>query len=132
MLYEGFARAGFQDVRPAYGSILLALFEDEGLQMGELAGRTRLSKQTLTTLIRDMRDKGLVRRIRDAEDGRAYRIYLSARARKFRGVADDVLADLDHRVEEALSPGGAESLRHSLNTLIHLGRTDRSLGSADH
>lgn len=129
MLYDGFAHAGFREVRPAYGSILLSLFEEEGLQMGELARRTRLSKQTVTTLIRDMRDKGLVRRIRDADDGRAYRIYLSARARGFREVADEVLAELNRQVEETLSPRDVESLRQSLDRLIHLGRSDGATAS---
>jgi hypothetical protein len=39
-----FVAAGFPDVRPSHGSILLPLFEEDGLRMGELAARARLSK----------------------------------------------------------------------------------------
>ena len=39
-------------MRPSYGSILIPLFEDDGLRIGEVARRARLSKQTLTTMVR--------------------------------------------------------------------------------
>ena len=48
LLAEAFVRAGYADVRPSYGSVLLPLFEEDGLQMGELGRRSRLSKQTMT------------------------------------------------------------------------------------
>ena len=35
LLYERLVAAGFPDVRPSYGSILLPLFEEDGLRMGE-------------------------------------------------------------------------------------------------
>ena len=44
LLYERFVREGFPEVRPAYGSLLLPLFEEDGLRMGELGRRARLSK----------------------------------------------------------------------------------------
>ncbi len=52
LLAERFAAAGYADVRPSYGSVLLPLYEQDGLRMGELARRARLSKQTMTTMIR--------------------------------------------------------------------------------
>ncbi len=122
LLYAAFEARGYPEVRAAYGSILLPLFEEEGLTMGELARRARLSKQTLTTLIRDMRSAGLVRRIRDAADARAYRIYLSGRAQKFKPVAEEVLAELDAAVEELLSPQARVDLERSLIALIILGQ----------
>ena len=36
-----FAAAGYADVRPSYGSVLLPLFEQDGLRMGELARRAQ-------------------------------------------------------------------------------------------
>ena len=40
LLYERFVAAGYPDVRPSYGSLLVPLFEEDGLRMGELAART--------------------------------------------------------------------------------------------
>jgi DNA-binding MarR family transcriptional regulator len=95
LLYERFVAAGFPEVRPAYGSILLPLFEEDGLRMGELATRARLSKQTMTTMVRLLERDGLVRREQDPSDRRAYRVRLTRRARRFRPVAEAVLAELD-------------------------------------
>ncbi len=37
LLYAHFSEHGYGEVRPAYGSILLPLFEEDGLRIGELA-----------------------------------------------------------------------------------------------
>ena len=37
LLYERFVERGYPEVRPAYGSILLPLWEEGGLRIGELA-----------------------------------------------------------------------------------------------
>ena len=46
LLGQRFAAAGYPEVRPAYGSLLIPLFEEDGLRQGELARRARLSKHT--------------------------------------------------------------------------------------
>src|SRR5918911_1391415 len=73
LLYDRFVERGFAEVRPAYGSLLLPLFEEDGLRMGQLAERARLSKQTMTTMVRLLERAGLVVRERDESDGRAFR-----------------------------------------------------------
>jgi DNA-binding MarR family transcriptional regulator len=120
LLYEEFVGEGFPEVRPAYGSVLLPLFEEDGLRMGELAARARLSKQTMTTLVRLMERNGLVRRERDRDDRRAYRIQLTARARSFRPVAERVLAGLDDRVAARLSLADRTILTESLKEVMLL------------
>jgi DNA-binding MarR family transcriptional regulator len=104
LLYQEFVLAGYPEVRPAYGSILLPLFEEDGLRMGDLAARARLAKQTMTTLVRLMERNGLVRRVWDPEDGRAVRVFLTPRAHTFEHVAERVLARLDRRLAGRLSP----------------------------
>ncbi|MGH3014169.1 MAG: MarR family winged helix-turn-helix transcriptional regulator [Gaiellaceae bacterium] len=120
LLYEAFVREGFGDVRPAYGSVLLPLFEEDGLRMGELASRARLSKQTITTLVRLTERNGLVRRERDREDRRAYRIHLTPRARSFQPVAERALAGLDDRVAARLSTTDRTILTRSLKEVMLL------------
>jgi MarR family transcriptional regulator, lower aerobic nicotinate degradation pathway regulator len=120
LLYERFRREGFKEVRPSYGSIILPLFEEDGLRMGELAKRARLSKQTMTTMIRLVERDGLVRRQRDPEDRRAFRIYLTARARSFRPVAESVLRELDELLEEQLSQAELSTLKTSLKEVMSL------------
>ena len=120
LLYERFSARGFGEVRPAYGSILLPLFEEDELRMGELARRAGLSKQTMTTMVRLLERAGLVSRERDARDRRAFRIGLTERAREFRPVAEAVLAELDELVREALTPRGSTALERALKGVIAL------------
>jgi DNA-binding MarR family transcriptional regulator len=114
VLYAHFSERGYGEVRPAYGSILLPLFEEDGLRIGELGRRARLAKQTMTTMIRLMERDGLVIREPDPDDGRAIRVHLTARARRFRPVAEQVLAELDGLVIRAL---GAERMQQLANDL---------------
>jgi MarR family transcriptional regulator, organic hydroperoxide resistance regulator len=128
LLYERFSQAGYADVRPAYGSLLVPLFEHDGLHMGELARRAYLSKQTVTTLIRAMEVSGLVRRDQDQLDRRAYRIYLTDRSHSFRPVAEQVLKELDAIVAVSLNPEQIATLTHILKTLMNLELKPRTEG----
>ena len=119
-LFERFRARGFGEVRPAYGSVLLPLFEEDGLRMGELARRSRLSKQTMTTLVRLTERDGLVRRARDPEDGRAFRVHLTRRSRAFQPVAENVLAELDSLALIQLTAGELDRLKRALKGVMEL------------
>ena len=120
LLYERFRVAGFPEVRPAYGSVLVPLFEEDGLRIGELARRARLSKQTMTTLVRLMERAGLVARQADSEDGRAVLVRLAPRAREFEPVAERVLAELEALVAARLDDDHVRAVRAGLEEVIGL------------
>ena len=120
LLYEEFSARGFDEVRPAYGSILLPLFEEDGLRMGALAARARLSKQTMTTVIRLMEEAGLVTREPDPHDGRAILVRLTARSREFAPVAAQVVAELEGRIARRLTPDAYRALRAGLKEVMDL------------
>jgi DNA-binding MarR family transcriptional regulator len=124
ILYERFAAAGFPEVRPSYGSILIPLYEEDGLRMGEIASRARLSKQTITTMVRLAERDGLVHRRPDPADGRASRIFLTARAQAFRQVAGDTLAELELAVAATLAGRRLEALKETLALLADLDARD--------
>ena len=113
-------------MRPAYGALLVPLYEEDGLRQGELARRARLSKQTMTTMARALERAGLVERRADPGDARATRLYLTARAHELRPVAERVLAELDDLVATAI-PIELADLRAGLHHLIHVeaGSSDR-------
>jgi DNA-binding MarR family transcriptional regulator len=118
LLQERFRAAGWAEVRPSYGSILVPLFEEDGLRIGELARRSRLSKQTMTTMVRLLERDGLVRRQRDPADGRAVRVVLTAKARKFEPVAERTLEELAVRAQQRLGEGRLRSVKHALKEWI--------------
>jgi DNA-binding MarR family transcriptional regulator len=130
LLAERFAAAGFADVRPSYGSALLPLFEEDGLRIGELARRARLSKQTLTTMVRRLESDGLVARQSDPADGRAQLVFLTDRARRFQPVAESALSALDQLVAECLGERRQHALVSALALLADLGSEHSAAGGS--
>lgn len=122
LLAQRFAAAGWADVRPSYGSVLVPLFEEDGLRMGELARRARLSKQAMTELVRRLERDGLVERRPDPSDGRASVIFLTERSRAVEPVVAETLAELDRLVRLRLDAGRVEELSASLRALLDLGQ----------
>jgi DNA-binding MarR family transcriptional regulator len=120
LLASRFADAGYGDVRPSYGSVLLPLYEEDGLRMGELARRARLSKQTMTEMIRRLERDGLVERRADPGDARASLIFLAARSRRFKPVVTATLSELDDAVRRRLGARGVAELKGALRQLMEL------------
>jgi DNA-binding MarR family transcriptional regulator len=118
-LVERFAEEGFAEVRASWGSVLMPLFEQDGLRVGEIAARARLSKQSMTRLVAQCEAAGLVRRSRDADDGRAFRVELTRRGRRLRSVAERVLEELEDEVA-ALLGGRQRALKRALKGVMEL------------
>ena len=124
LLQEAFASEGFPEVRASYGSVLLPLFEEDGLRIGEIARRARLSKQTLTTLVRLAERDGLVDRRPDESDRRATRVHLTDKAHRFRPVAERTLVQLEELARSALGARALTASERSLALLAELASPD--------
>jgi DNA-binding MarR family transcriptional regulator len=120
LLAESFRAGGFAEVRPSYGSVLLPLFERDGLRMGELARASRLSKQSITKLVGLCERDGLVRRERDPDDGRAFRVLLTDRAHAFAVLVEDVLTGLEEMVLAAIGRRQRDALTPALKGVMTL------------
>jgi DNA-binding MarR family transcriptional regulator len=116
LLLARFAAAGFPEIKGSFGSVLLPLFDEDALRIGEIGRRARLSKPSMTALIAQCEAAGLVRRERDPDDGRAFRVVLTERGRRFKRVADEVLRDLNGRVP----PADRDALIRGLKGLMDL------------
>src|SRR5215216_4401625 len=119
-LVERFAEQGFAEVRPAYGSVLMPLFEQDDLRIGEIGERSRLSKQSMTRLVAQCEADGLVRRGRDAHDGRAFRVELTERGQRLRTVAQAVAAELDAEIGATLGADDHDALKRALKGVMDL------------
>ncbi|MGH8869926.1 MAG: MarR family winged helix-turn-helix transcriptional regulator [Actinomycetes bacterium] len=120
LLVEAFTRAGYEQVRASYGSVLLPLWEQDGLRMGELAQRARLSKQTMTTLVRLAERDGLVARHADPTDGRATRVRLTETAIEFAPVAAHEINRLHRRIRTHLGRQATHAFADALHTVSDL------------
>jgi DNA-binding MarR family transcriptional regulator len=119
-LVARFAEHGFPEVRASYGSVLMPLFQQDDLRVGELAARAALSKQSMTTLVAACEVEGLVERRRDPDDGRAFRVRLTRRGRRFQRTAEAILAELDAEILELLGRRQRDALIAALRGLMHL------------
>jgi DNA-binding MarR family transcriptional regulator len=124
LLQEAFAREGFPEVRASYGSVLIPLFEEDGLRIGEVARRARLSKQTMTTMVRLAERDGLVERRPDEHDRRAIRVHLTAKGRRFKPVAERVLVELDELARAALGERALSATGSALEQLAEMRSPD--------
>ena len=122
ILYDGFVAAGFPEVRPSYGSVLIPLFEEDGLRIGEIARRARLSKQTMTTLVRLCERDGLVERRPDPGDGRAVLVALTWRGAEFKPEAERLIERMEAEISESLGARRSALTRAALKELAELGQ----------
>jgi DNA-binding MarR family transcriptional regulator len=120
LLVERFAARGLGEVRASYGSVLVPLFESDGLRLGDLAAASRLSKQAMTGLVRQCEDDGLVERRRDPVDGRAFNVRLTDRGRAVQAAAEEILAELDEALVLALGAEDRDALVRGLKGVMEL------------
>ena len=119
-LIQRLAEHGFPEVRASYGSVLMPLFDQDHLRVGEIGARARLSKQAMTRLVAQCEADGLVQRSRDAADGRAFRVDLTSRGQELGSVVERVLTQLDDEVLARVGRREIDALRTALKGVMDL------------
>src|SRR5262249_6498934 len=120
MLRDGFTREDFTQVRPSFGSVLIPLFEEDGMRIGELARRSCLSKQTMTTMVGAVGATLWVKLRADTEDGGASRVWLTAEARRFQPIAERVLARAEETAARTGTAADLKAVRRWLEAFAQL------------
>ena len=78
------AESGFEGVQPAHSAVFQPLWEmPEGARITSLARASRMTKQSMSTLVTDLEAGGYIERLEDPDDARAYRVRLTARGRAY-------------------------------------------------
>lgn len=109
--------AGVSRVRPAYLGVLMSLWNEDALKVGELGRRAGLEPSTMTGLLDRMARDGLVERRADPSDRRAQRVHLTTTGREAR---DPVSRVVNRTLDRMLEGVSGEDLAHLKDTLKRL------------
>jgi DNA-binding MarR family transcriptional regulator len=91
------------DVSAEQAHILLVLWLEGPMRVGELQQLLALSSGTMTGALDRMRATGLVRRVDDPDDGRAFRIEAAPMEPRRKKAIEDTLAKIERDVFASLS-----------------------------
>jgi DNA-binding MarR family transcriptional regulator len=118
-IYEGVVNAGFDDLRPAH----VTLFRwpgPDGRRPTEVAADAQISKQAVNELLRDLEQRGYLRRHPDPADSRARIIRLTPRGKRLHRVAVGIHAQVEDEWAEKVGAMEFGALRATLARLAEL------------
>jgi DNA-binding MarR family transcriptional regulator len=112
------AESGFTGVQPAHSAVFQPLWElPEGARVTTLARASRMTKQSMSTLIADLVAGGYVERLEDPDDARASRVRLTARGRAYAKAVRAFALRIEADWAERIGVQRVEELRATLELL---------------
>jgi DNA-binding MarR family transcriptional regulator len=117
------ATAFSEEVRPLGATlqtwrVLAALHERDGRRMGDLSETTSIEVSTLTRLVDNMEEKGLVARRRDAADARAVTLHAAPAGRRMTRIILPIAERYEKVALEGFSEAEAAVLKTALRRLF--------------
>jgi DNA-binding MarR family transcriptional regulator len=112
-LYEELARSGFGEIRAAHSAVFRHL-APEGSRLVDLAERAEMTKQSMAYLVGCLSDHGYVKVQPDVADGRAKRVVLTAKGRRFVAAALAASERIEREVAAKLGAAAVADLRRLL------------------
>jgi DNA-binding MarR family transcriptional regulator len=112
-LHAHLRERGWNDVRPAFGFVLLAARDGPTTSTGlaELMGTT---KQAASKLVDTMEASGYVRRGRESTDGRRRPVELTARGARLLAAVEEIYMELERGWATLIGAGEVERMRDDL------------------
>jgi DNA-binding MarR family transcriptional regulator len=127
-LAEWIAASGFAGVQPAHSAVFQPLWQmPEGARITTLARASRITKQSMSTLITDLEAGGYVERVGDPDDARATRVRLTARGRAYGKAVRAFALSIEQEWARRIGAQRVEELRATLELL----RTEVFLAAED-
>jgi DNA-binding MarR family transcriptional regulator len=97
---------------------LLGILRDREPTISELAGFLQLDKSSVTGLVDRAQERGLVRRVASAQDGRSVQVRITASGRALVDRAHDAFADEIAALTQGLSPTDRTRLSALASTVV--------------
>ena len=119
-LHDRLREAGWHDVRPVYGFVLLAARQGPltASEVGVLMGTT---KQAASKLVDAMEQAGYLRRRPSADDARQKVLELNRRGRDLLAAVEGIYAELEAEWAEVVGAAAVERLRRDLTRVLVAG-----------
>ena len=112
------AASPYKDIQPAHAAALQPLWQKpDGVRPTELAQIARITKQSMGALVDSLEAAGYVERLDDPDDGRAWRVRLTARGRAYGRDVRKFSREVESRIAKQLGTEKLEELRASLQLL---------------
>jgi DNA-binding MarR family transcriptional regulator len=105
-VYTELAQHGFPDIRPSHGAVFRHVLPD-GSRVTDLAGRARMTKQSMAYLVDYLHERGYVEFAPDPTDGRAKLVRLTGRGTR---VLETLVAIGQRTEAELTNELGAEQM----------------------
>jgi DNA-binding MarR family transcriptional regulator len=116
-LHSRLREQGWNDVRPAYGFVLLAT-RDNSTTSTELAAVLGVSKQATSKLIDAMEDAGYVQRSTDNRDARMRSVELAERGHRLLDAVEAIYRDLEAEWVAVIGQRAVEQTRRNLSRVV--------------
>lgn len=110
--------AGYADLSPSHGDILVILYQNENLTMKNISDKIRRTKATVTVLIDKLEKQGLVKREKSQEDSRVTNIVLTKKGEELKPIFIDISDELNRFLHKNLSKDEAKELNRILRKII--------------
>lgn len=106
------------NVTPPQWGVLVALWEQDGLSLSELAQRSFFDGPTMTGIVDRLEKATLVERRRDSNDRRVINVYLTAEGRELEAVLPSLGRATDEEAVAGLSAAQQAALLDALRAVI--------------
>jgi MarR family transcriptional regulator, organic hydroperoxide resistance regulator len=103
---------------PFHWLVLCCLWQEDGLPTSSIGDRLKQVGGTLTGVLDRMEERGLVRRERDSDDRRIWRIWLTNAGKELERVLPPIAAELRDETMQGLSLADREVFSRILNHAI--------------
>ncbi|MER5975178.1 MULTISPECIES: MarR family transcriptional regulator [unclassified Streptomyces] len=103
-------------------TLLISVHVEPGLTGAEPARRLNVTPQAVASLVARLESRGQLERREHPRHRHVQEIHLTDEGREVLRAADEVIADIEHRITDALGPDCAARLRALLNRVEEAAR----------
>lgn len=112
-------RHHIEDLNPAQGRIVYALWKEAPLSQSQLVEKTRLDKSTLTAMLERLEKAGQIIRSPDPKDRRSKLVHLTARNKALHGAYLEASMEMLQIFYKGLHDSEIEVFENTLRRILH-------------